>query len=67
MEGDNITYLIDTRNSEKCRTTTVPKGHIWIQGDNIYASQDSRKFGPVPFGLIQSKVFCRMGSLNGEI
>ncbi|XP_026439834.1 mitochondrial inner membrane protease subunit 1-like [Papaver somniferum] len=60
MEGNHVTYLIDPQNSEKCRTITVPKGHIWIQGDNIYDSQDSRQFGPVPYGLIQSKVFCRV-------
>ncbi|KAI3982085.1 hypothetical protein MKX01_018991, partial [Papaver californicum] len=53
MEGDNVTYL-------------VPKGHIWIQGDNTYASQeDSRQFGPVPYGLLQSKVFCRIWPISG--
>ncbi|KAI3898588.1 hypothetical protein MKW92_015893 [Papaver armeniacum] len=65
MEGDDVTYLIDPQNSEKCRTITVPKGHIWIQGDNIYDSQDSRQFGPVPYGLIQSKVFCRIWPISG--
>lgn len=38
----------------------VPKGHVWIQGDNIYASNDSRYFGPVPYGLIQGKAFFRV-------
>jgi len=38
----------------------VPKGHVWIQGDNIYASRDSRHFGPVPYGLIEGKVFFRV-------
>ncbi|KAI3884663.1 hypothetical protein MKX03_037076 [Papaver bracteatum] len=65
MEGDSVTYLIDPQNSEKCQTITVPKGHIWIQGDNIYDSQDSRQFGPVPYGLIQSKVFCRIWPISG--
>ncbi|KAI3944120.1 hypothetical protein MKW92_037322 [Papaver armeniacum] len=65
MEGDNVTYLVDPLNSEECRTITVPKGHIWIQGDNIYNSQDSREFGPVPYGLIQSKVFCRIWPISG--
>lgn len=65
MEGDKVTYLVDPHNSEKCRTITVPKGHIWIQGDNMYNSQDSREFGPVPYGLIQSKVFCRIWPISG--
>lgn len=38
----------------------VPKRHVWIQGDNIYASRDSRHFGPVPYGLIEGKVFFRV-------
>jgi len=38
----------------------VPKGHVWIQGDNVYASRDSRHFGPVPYGLIRGKVFFRV-------
>lgn len=38
----------------------VPKGHVWIEGDNIYNSYDSRNFGAVPYGLIQSKVFWRV-------
>ncbi|KAI3838363.1 hypothetical protein MKX03_023640 [Papaver bracteatum] len=65
MEGDNVTYLVDPQNSEECRTITVPKAHIWIQGDNIYNSQDSRQFGPVPYGLIQGKVFCRIWPISG--
>ncbi|XP_026405603.1 mitochondrial inner membrane protease subunit 1-like [Papaver somniferum] len=65
MEGDKVTYLVDPHNSEKCRTITVPKGHIWIQGDNIYASTDSRQFGPVPYGLVQGKVFWRIWPISG--
>ncbi|MCL7022613.1 hypothetical protein MKW94_012653 [Papaver nudicaule] len=65
MEGDNVTYLVDPQHSEKCRTVTVPKGHVWIQGDNIYASRDSRDFGPIPYGLIQSKAFCRIWPISG--
>lgn len=41
----------------------VPKGHVWVQGDNIYASRDSRQFGPVPYGLIQGRIFCRVRGL----
>ncbi|MCL7031056.1 hypothetical protein MKW94_021415 [Papaver nudicaule] len=38
----------------------VPKGHVWIQGDNIYSSNDSRHFGSIPYGLVQGKVFFRV-------
>ncbi|KAL5564211.1 hypothetical protein UlMin_027375 [Ulmus minor] len=60
MEGDRITFFVEPNISERSRTILVPKGHVWIQGDNIYASNDSRHFGPVPYGLVQGKVFFRV-------
>ncbi|KAJ3883086.1 peptidase S24/S26A/S26B/S26C [Lentinula edodes] len=38
----------------------VPKGHIWICGDNMTHSRDSRDYGPVPIALIRSKLFARV-------
>lgn len=60
VEDDSVTYLVDPKNSEKCNTVVVPKGHIWVQGDNIYDSRDSRDFGPVSYGLLYGKVFWRI-------
>ena len=34
----------------------VPKGHVWVVGDNLPASRDSRTYGPVPMALIKGKV-----------
>lgn len=42
------------------RTIIVPRGHVWLEGDNSDNSMDSRYYGPVPMGLIQSRVFCRL-------
>lgn len=44
------------RNKMVC----VPKGHIWLEGDNSENSIDSRNYGPVPLGLVQSRVFLRL-------
>uniref|UniRef100_A0ACD5W8U6 Uncharacterized protein n=1 Tax=Avena sativa TaxID=4498 RepID=A0ACD5W8U6_AVESA len=60
MEGDAVTYLVDPGNSDDSKTVVVPKGHIWVQGDNIYASRDSRQFGPVPYGLVNGRICCRI-------
>ncbi|XP_035840492.1 mitochondrial inner membrane protease subunit 1 isoform X1 [Helianthus annuus] len=60
MEGDKITYIVDPKNSDSTETVIVPKGHVWVQGDNIYNSYDSWNFGPVPYGLLQGKVFWRI-------
>lgn len=38
----------------------VPKGHVWLEGDNSENSIDSRTYGPVPMGLIQSRAFLRI-------
>ena len=34
----------------------VPKGHVWLGGDNTEFSVDSRNYGFVPIGLIEGKV-----------
>ncbi|XP_007025128.2 PREDICTED: mitochondrial inner membrane protease subunit 1 isoform X1 [Theobroma cacao] len=57
MEGDQVTYVVDPMNSDRCQTVVVPKGHVWVEGDNIYASKDSRNFGAVPYGLLKGRVF----------
>ncbi len=38
----------------------VPKGYVWVEGDNAVLSLDSREYGPVPISLIQ-------GSLIGKV
>ncbi|XP_034698685.1 mitochondrial inner membrane protease subunit 1-like isoform X2 [Vitis riparia] len=60
MGGDRVTFSVDPKDSRRCETVVVPEGHVWIAGDNIYASTDSRNFGAVPYGLLQGKVFWRV-------
>ncbi|XP_042027378.1 mitochondrial inner membrane protease subunit 1-like [Salvia splendens] len=60
VEGDTVTFLADSGRGDQSNSVVVPKGHVWIQGDNIYASNDSRHFGPVPYGLVYGKVFFRV-------
>lgn len=35
----------------------VPKGHVWVTGDNLSMSVDSRTYNVVPMGLIKGKVY----------
>ncbi|CAN1808558.1 Mitochondrial inner membrane protease subunit 1 [Linum perenne] len=60
MEGDRVTYLLDPHNRDEVHTIVVPRGHVWVQGDNIYNSKDSRDFGPVPYALVEAKLFWRV-------
>ena len=43
-------------SSEEPTYIVVPKGHVWLSGDNLSASIDSRHYGPVPLGLIRGKL-----------
>ncbi len=38
---------------------TVPKGHVFVLGDNIAESSDSRHFGPVPLESIVGRAYKR--------
>ncbi|KAL8512298.1 hypothetical protein ACS0TY_018685 [Phlomoides rotata] len=60
MEGDTVTFLVDPGRSDRSQSLVVPKGHVWIQGDNVYASRDSRSLGSIPYGLVLGKVFYRL-------
>lgn len=64
MEGDRMTFNADPRNSDKFESVVVPKGHVWVQGDNIYDSRDSRQFGAVPYALLQGRVFWKVWPLK---
>lgn len=48
----------------KYKKVVIPRGHIWIEGDNSANSSDSRHYGPIPQGLLQSKVLFRVYPFN---
>ncbi len=41
--------------------TRIPVGHVWLLGDNPDNSNDSRYYGPVPLGMLQGRVFAKIG------
>lgn len=48
----------------KNKTVVVPRGHIWVEGDNIENSSDSRYYGPIPQGLVKSRAVLRIWPLT---
>jgi len=38
----------------------VPKGHLWLVGDNASISRDSRDYGPVSMALVGGRVVARV-------
>ncbi|KAJ7368152.1 LexA signal peptidase [Mycena albidolilacea] len=68
IEGDTV-Y---TRPPYLVREVRIPKNHVWVEGDGFH-SQDSNSFGPVPLGLVDSRLLCliwpvwRLGSPTGPV
>lgn len=55
LEGDMV-VVPPSRAFDPGRVVIVPKGHVWIQGDNLERSSDSRAFGPVPYAMVEAKL-----------
>lgn len=49
-----------SKNVLSSKVIVVPRGHVWIEGDNAENSSDSRFYGPIPQGLIRSRAVCRI-------
>ena len=42
----------------------IPKGHVWLEGDNAGDSTDSRHYGPVPSALLIGRVWARIWPIS---
>ena len=51
QEGD-VVELQPRFDEKRKKKITVPKGHVWVEGDNSTCSADSRHFGAVPMALL---------------
>jgi len=58
--GDIICVDPTGQKAPSTEHVVVPKGHIWVMGDNAAYSRDSRHYGPVSMGLIQGKLYARI-------
>lgn len=57
VEGDRIVVpqFSEFGKLIHLKTIVIPKGHVWIQGDNVH-SLDSKNFGPISKGLIEGRI-----------
>ncbi|KAH9938556.1 peptidase S24/S26A/S26B/S26C [Fomitopsis serialis] len=52
LGGDTVKTLPPYPDAE----VRIPPGHVWVEGDEPFHSEDSNTFGPVPLALIDSKL-----------
>ncbi|KAL0580283.1 hypothetical protein V5O48_001700 [Marasmius crinis-equi] len=64
LPGDTICVDPTGEKAPSTEHVVIPKGHVWISGDNAAYSRDSREYGPVPMALIQSRLYARVWPLR---
>lgn len=60
LPGDLVRASLHEPDSLCC----VPAGHVWLQGDCLEASRDSREYGAVPLELVRGKVVARVWPMS---
>ena len=60
MPGDVICVDPTGEYAPSSEYVIIPKGHVWISGDNAAYSRDSRQYGPVSISLIQGTLWARV-------
>jgi len=63
LAGDVICVDPTGTTAPSTEHVIVPKGHVWLIGDNAAMSRDSRLYGPVSTALIQGKFVARVSSV----
>ncbi|XP_029438997.1 mitochondrial inner membrane protease subunit 1 [Rhinatrema bivittatum] len=62
LEGDKV--CVSHPSDLLKKHSYVPKGHVWLEGDNLKNSTDSRFYGPVPYALIKGRICLKIWPLN---
>ena len=62
LPGDCVQPRADARMGPA--PTYVPRGHVWVEGDNSQASNDSNNFGAVAAALIEARVSYKIWPLE---
>jgi inner membrane protease subunit 1 len=60
MPGDLICVDPTGQYADPNEHIIIPKGHVWVCGDNLTVSRDSRMHGPVPMGLVKGRIVAKV-------
>lgn len=54
--GAPVEGIVDGKGRKEPMMVQVPEGHVWVVGDNMGWSRDSRFYGPMPMAFIRGKM-----------
>jgi mitochondrial inner membrane protease subunit 1 len=60
LPGDVICVDPTGKVAPSTEHVVIPKGHVWLMGDNAEMSRDSREYGPVSMGLIKGRLVAKV-------
>ncbi|KAI5898728.1 LexA/Signal peptidase [Schizophyllum commune H4-8] len=64
LPGDVVCVDPSGKYAPSDEHVVVPEGHVWLAGDNLAWSRDSRVYGPVPMSLIAGKIKARVSGVR---
>jgi len=71
MGGDWVRISTGSYFYPREKIIQTPSGYIWLQGDNLQNSNDSRNYGPVPIesieGIVRAKISFNYGRAKNDI
>jgi mitochondrial inner membrane protease subunit 1 len=62
LAGDTICVDPTGLKAPSTEHVVVPKGHVWLIGDNATLARDSRDYGPVSIALIRGRLVARVST-----
>jgi len=60
----HICKRITGLSGDRTRGKRIPRGHVWLEGDNKENSTDSRAYGPLPQALVRGRAVCKIWPLR---
>lgn len=64
LPGDIVCVDPTGEKAPSTEHVIVPKGHVWISGDNAVVSRDSRDYGPVSMSLIYGRLIAKVSFIT---
>jgi inner membrane protease subunit 1 len=60
LPGDTVCVDPTGLRAPSTEHVVVPKGHLWLVGDNATLARDSRDYGPTSMALIRGRLIARV-------